>query len=161
MYYFHKIFLPAWTQNELASAAGSVGGASELALCFACFAQASVSGVETIFPPGHLELGLVSFASEHPAVSFFAAVHCGTECEQSCLQVKRGAVAVAAAAVGTNYAVPACVQFVAALGKDCYYEEVLPAGVVAKAEGEYSPSDSAQRLAAENCNACHFALDVG
>lgn len=158
MYYFHRIFLPVWTQNELASAAGSVGGVGVLELCFVCFAQASVSGVGTIFPPGHLELGLVSFASEHPAVSFFAAVHCGTENEQSCLQVKHGAVA---AAVGTSDAVPACVQFVAALCKDCCYEEVSPAGVVAKAEGADSPSDSAQRLAAENCNTCHFALDVG
>lgn len=157
--YFHKIFLAVWTQNEPASAVGSVGGVGEIELCFVGFAQAAVSGVKTIFPPGHLELGLVSFASEHLAVSFFAAVHCGTESEQRCLQVKRGAVA--AAAVGTSGAVPACVQFAAVLSKDCCYEEVSPAGVAAKAEGAgCSPSDSAQRLEVENCNACRFALDV-
>lgn len=142
MHCFHRIFLPVWTQNELASAAaGSVGGEGELVHCFAYFAQAAVSAAKTILLPEHLESALVSFASEHLAVSFFAAVRCGTEHGLNFLLVERGV----AAAVGTSDAAPACVQSAAASSKDCCYEGGLPVDVAVKVEGADCSSDSAPR----------------
>lgn len=107
-------------------------------------------------PPGHFAQMLVSFASGHLAASCVvaAAGHCETGSEQS-PYAEHGDVAVDTCDVG-----PASVQLAAALYMDCCYEEVLAAGVAAKAEGADSQFDSALQSMAENYNANPPALNL-